>query len=184
MRIFEERGVWLVLHVGRTEADGLSKEQITVTQCSGSLQFFRGAQLGHFAFSTLPMCPRVDVTVPPMGWMALEGALFRDDDNRANTCLGVRFIFPHPMPIRGRRRRSWRTSAWGRRRGRGNGPFWGERDGVNAEWEEWGKQEAEWAGQGRSSPKCEKVRTTNNANAHFRLHNNNARVDGFSSGGK
>ena len=52
-----------------------SKEQITVTQCSGSLQFFRGAQLGHFAFSTLPKCPRVDVTVPPMGWMALEGAL-------------------------------------------------------------------------------------------------------------
>ena len=63
-----------------------SKEQITVTQCSGSLQFFRGAQLGHFAFSTLPKCPRVDVTEPPMGWMALEGALFRDDDNRANTC--------------------------------------------------------------------------------------------------
>ena len=139
-----------MLHVGRTDADGLSKEQITVTQCSGSLQFFRGAQLGHFAFSTLPKCPRVDVTVPPMGWMALEGALFRDDDNRANTCLGVRFIFPHPMPIRGRRRRSWRTSGRGRGRGRGNGPFWGEEEGVNAEWEEWGKQEAEWAGQARA----------------------------------
>ena len=25
----------------------------------------------------------------------------------------------------------------------------GREDGVNAEWEEWGKQEAEWAGQGR-----------------------------------
>ena len=26
------------------------------------------------------------------------------------------------------------------------GHFGGEEDGVNAEWEEWGKQEAEWAG--------------------------------------
>ena len=25
----------------------------------------------------------------------------------------------------------------------------GEEEGVNAEWEEWGKQEAEWAGQAR-----------------------------------
>ena len=58
----------------------------------------------------------------------------------------------------------------------------GEEEGVNAEWEEWGKQEAEWAGQAGAMivaqmRESENDGTPRQRSAQFRL--NNARVDGF-----
>ena len=56
----------------------------------------------------------------------------------------------------------------------------GEEEGVNAEWEEWGKQEAEWAGRSGAMivaqmRESENDRTPRQRSAHFRL----TRVDSF-----